>query len=167
MFWSKNVYINRAFFLGLFLLGVGLFSAAEGWLFPELSPFTGTIRVAETSQRFENSRQGSVEISYLSIALNGHVQIFQLRDPADDVGNKYLRMLECIQQADTLIIWVDKKEVGERFPRVFHIENQLKQTIFDYNEWKKETGDYLLNFFLIIVGGILVIQIFFQRPLSR
>jgi len=165
MFWSKNVYVNRAFFLGIFLSGLGLYRATEGWFSPGLSLLTGTIRVAGTSQRFEKARTGQIEMSYLTIALNGYNQIFYLRGPSDDVGDLYAQMLERIQQGDTLRIWIDKKELGEQFPQVYHIENQQQQTIFDYIEWKKETGNDLLNYFLITIGGILVLQIF--PPLAQ
>ncbi len=163
---SKKTGLNRAFFVGLFLLGLGLYYFFEIWVYrPELVPLSGAVRYANISYRTEKNgvRGASILMSYLSISLKQHPQQFCLRGGEDVVGEEHYRILESVRQADSLTIFVDKKELEAQFPIVYQIENRQKVELFNYIEWQKARMGWLV-FFMMVIGTGLTLQIFIPRP---
>jgi hypothetical protein len=97
------------------------------WTFKSnLTQIKGTLRSSDTYITNVTDRRGhDSRKSELIFYINGRQQKFYFAENIGDEwsNEKYEKILQGLQKADTVTVWVRKSEVDEYEPEVFQIEN--------------------------------------------
>ncbi|RZJ47793.1 MAG: hypothetical protein EOO44_21960 [Flavobacterium sp.] len=151
---------------GIMLTGFGIYQLPTIWTFKSnLTQIKGTLRAADTYVTSVTDRRGhESRKSELIFYINGRQQKFYF---AENIGDewrdeKYEKILQGLQRADTVTVWVRKSEVNEYEPEVFQIDNE-RTTLLDFETVRTDKSP--LTAFMLLLGlGSITAFLWFRFP---
>lgn len=152
--------------VGIILTGFGIYQLPTIWTFKSnLRQIKGTLRTANTYiTNVTDSRGHESRKSELIFYIHGRQQKFYL---VENIGNewrdeKYERILQGLQRADTVAVWVRKNDIDEYAPEIFQIDNE-RTTLLDFETVRTEKSP--LTAFLLLSGlGSITAFLWFRFP---
>lgn len=155
--WCKRNYQYRLLIFGIMLTGFGVYQLPVILTFKSnLVQIKGTLRTADTYITSVTDRRGhSSQKSELIFYLNEQQQKYYFAENiGDDYSNeKYEKILQGLNRADSITIWIRKSEVGHYEPKVFQIENE-KTRLLDFKSIRESESPITVFLLLIGIGSI-------------
>jgi hypothetical protein len=163
--WTRN-YQNRLMIIGIMLTIFGIYELQDSFAIKSrLKGLKGTIRSADTYTETVTDRYGhSSQKCELIFYLNGYEKKFYL---AHNIGDEYYdkeyeNILQQINQADSITVWIRLQDIEDFQPKIFQITNG-NEIILNFNDVRTEKSPVTL--FMLIFGiGSIALFIYFRYP---